>query len=508
MKGRAYSDGLHQAIEAKEGVTINQETKTLATITFQNLFRMYNKLSGMTGTAKTEEEEFRDIYNMYVIEIPTNKDIARIDEADLVYATKEAKYKAIINFVKDRYEHGQPVLIGTIAIETSELISSLLKQAHIPHEVLNAKNHEREAEIISKIGLGKSVTIATNMAGRGTDIKLSDEVRALGGLCVVGTERHESRRIDNQLRGRSGRQGDPGYTQFFVSMRDDLMVRFGSDRIGAMMENMGIGDQAIRSKAFTRSVEQAQKRVEGNNYDIRKNLLQYDDVMNNQREIIYGKRNQILDNESIHEMVLSTFRHHVEDLVKSHIPPENELTPEDYKDIREFVNENLLKNDLEEKDVNGKQPEELIDFICKRVIEEYEDKIKDIPEEVSQEFEKVITLQVVDNYWMEHINTMSHLREGIHLRGYAQEDPLRAYTMEGFDLFDSMLQKIDKDISIFLLKAEIRQNIERKENTKKITTNDSEDKVEKKKPKKTKKVGRNDPCPCGSGKKYKQCCGK
>lgn len=508
MKGRAYSDGLHQAIEAKEGVTINQETKTLATITFQNLFRMYNKLSGMTGTAKTEEEEFRDIYNMYVIEIPTNKDIARIDEADLVYATKEAKYKAIINFVKDRYEHGQPVLIGTIAIETSELISSLLKQAHIPHEVLNAKNHEREAEIISKIGLGKSVTIATNMAGRGTDIKLSDEVRALGGLCVVGTERHESRRIDNQLRGRSGRQGDPGYTQFFVSMRDDLMVRFGSDRIGAMMENMGIGDQAIRSKAFTRSVEQAQKRVEGNNYDIRKNLLQYDDVMNNQREIIYGKRNQILDNESIHEMVLSTFRHHVEDLVKSHIPPENELTPEDYKDIREFVNENLLKNDLEEKDVNGKQPEELIDFICKRVIEEYEDKIKDIPEEVSQEFEKVITLQVVDNYWMEHINTMSHLREGIHLRGYAQEDPLRAYTMEGFDLFDSMLQKIDKDISIFLLKAEIRQNIERKENTKKITTNDSEDKVEKKKPKKTKKVGRNDPCPCGSGRKYKQCCGK
>lgn len=508
MKGRAYSDGLHQAIEAKEGVTINQETKTLATITFQNLFRMYNKLSGMTGTAKTEEEEFRDIYNMYVIEIPTNKDIARIDEADLVYATKEAKYKAIINFVKDRYEHGQPVLIGTIAIETSELISSLLKQAHIPHEVLNAKNHEREAEIISKIGLGKSVTIATNMAGRGTDIKLSDEVRALGGLCVVGTERHESRRIDNQLRGRSGRQGDPGYTQFFVSMRDDLMVRFGSDRIGAMMENMGIGDQAIRSKAFTRSVEQAQKRVEGNNYDIRKNLLQYDDVMNNQREIIYGKRNQILDNESIHEMVLSTFRHHVEDLVKSHMPPENELTQEDYKDIREFVNENLLKNDLEEKEVNGKQPEELIDFICKRVIEEYEDKIKDIPEEVSQEFEKVITLQVVDNYWMEHINTMSHLREGIHLRGYAQEDPLRAYTMEGFDLFDSMLQKIDKDISIFLLKAEIRQNIERKENTKKITTNDSEDKVEKKNPKKTKKVGRNDPCSCGSGKKYKNCCGK
>ena len=508
MKGRAYSDGLHQAIEAKEGVQINQETKTLATITFQNLFRMYKKLSGMTGTAKTEEEEFRDIYNMYVIEIPTNKPIIRIDEPDLLYASKEAKYKAIINFVKERYEKGQPVLIGTIAIETSELISNLLDQAHIPHEVLNAKNHEREAEIISKIGLGKSVTIATNMAGRGTDIKLSDEVRALGGLCVVGTERHESRRIDNQLRGRSGRQGDPGYTQFFVSMRDDLMVRFGSDRIGAMMENMGFGDNAIRSKAFTRSVEQAQKRVEGNNYDIRKNLLQYDDVMNNQREIIYGKRNQILDNESIHEMVLSTFRHHIEDIVKSHMPPEDMLTERDYADIREEVNENLLKKDLTEKEIKGKEPDDLIDYICKKVIAEYEAKIKEVPEEVSQEFEKVITLQVVDNYWMEQINTMSHLREGIYLRGYGQEDPLRAYTIEGFNLFDKMLQAIDKDVSVFLLKAEIRQNIERKENTETMTTNDSEAEPVKRKPKRVKKIGRNDPCPYGSGKKYKQCCGK
>ena len=508
MKGRAYSDGLHQAIEAKEGVNINQETKTLATITFQNLFRMYKKLSGMTGTAKTEEEEFRNIYNMYVIEIPTNKEVIRIDAPDLVYATKEAKYKAIIEFVKEKYQEGQPVLIGTIAIETSELISNLLKQAHIPHEVLNAKNHEREAEIISKIGLNKSVTIATNMAGRGTDIKLSDEIKALGGLCVVGTERHESRRIDNQLRGRSGRQGDPGYTQFFVSMKDDLMVRFGSDRIGVMMENMGLGDQAIRSKAFTKSIGTAQKRVEGNNFDIRKNLLQYDDVMNNQREIIYEKRNRILDNESIHEMVLTTFRHHIEDLVKSHIAPEGYLTEDDYKDIMEFANENLLKKDLKIKDIEGQKEEELIDYLSKLVIKEYEDKIKDIPEEVTQEFEKVITLQVLDNYWMEHINTMSHLREGIHLRGYAQEDPLRAYTMEGFDLFDSMLQKIDKDVSIFLLKAEIRQNIERKEPAKKLLTNDSEDKVSKKQPVKKQKIGRNDPCPCGSGKKYKQCHGK
>ena len=507
MKGRAYSDGLHQAIEAKEGVTINQETKTLATITFQNLFRMYKKLSGMTGTAKTEEEEFRNIYNMYVIEIPTNKPVIRIDAPDLVYATKEAKYKAIINFVKERYEKGQPVLIGTIAIETSELISSLLKQAKIPHEVLNAKNHAREAEIISKIGLNKSVTIATNMAGRGTDIKLSDEIRNLGGLCVVGTERHESRRIDNQLRGRSGRQGDPGYTQFFVSMKDDLMVRFGSDRIGEMMKNMGLGDQAIQSKTFTKSIGTAQKRVEGNNFDIRKQLLQYDDVMNNQREIIYEKRNTILDSDSIHEMVLSSFRHHVEDLVNSHLAPEGMLTDADLTEIVDFANENLLRKDIKKKDIEGITPEEVIDKIAKQVISEYEEKIKDIPQEISEEFEKVITLQVVDNYWMEHINTMSHLREGIHLRGYAQEDPLRAYTMEGFELFDSMLQKIDKDITIFLLKAEIRHNVERKAVSKKQITNESDD-TAKRTPKKSKKIGRNDPCPCGSGRKYKQCCGK
>ena len=508
MKGRAYSDGLHQAIEAKEGVTINQETKTLATITFQNLFRMYKKLSGMTGTAKTEEEEFRNIYNMYVIEIPTNKEVIRIDAPDLVYATKEAKYKAIINFVKDRYEKGQPVLIGTIAIETSELISDLLKKAHIPHEVLNAKNHAREAEIISKIGQQKSVTIATNMAGRGTDIKLSDEIKKLGGLCVVGTERHESRRIDNQLRGRSGRQGDPGYTQFFVSMKDDLMVRFGSDRIGEMMKSMGLGDQAIQSKTFTKSIGTAQKRVEGNNFDIRKQLLQYDDVMNDQREIMYEKRNKILDSDSIHEMVLSTFRHHIEDLVNSHLVPTGDLSKEDYEEITDFINENLLKKDIKVATINNLSAEETIDKLVKLVTEEYEEKIKEIPQEVIDEFEKAITLQVVDNYWMEHINTMSHLREGIHLRGYAQEDPLRAYTMEGYDLFDEMLQKIDRDVTMFLLRAEIRQNIERKEVAKKKITNEAGKEPTKKTPKRVKKIGRNDPCPCGSGKKYKNCCGK
>ena len=508
MKGRAYSDGLHQAIEAKEGVNINQETKTLATITFQNLFRMYKKLSCMTGTAKTEEEEFRNIYNMYVIEIPTNMPVIRRDEADLVYATCEAKYKAIIQFVKERYEKGQPVLIGTIAIETSELISKLLKQAHIPHEVLNAKNHAREAEIISKIGQHKSVTIATNMAGRGTDIKLSDDIKAIGGLCVVGTERHESRRIDNQLRGRSGRQGDPGYTQFFVSMKDDLMVRFGSDRISTLMETMGLGDQAIKSKAFTKSIGTAQKRVEGNNFDIRKQLLQYDDVMNNQREIMYDRRNEILDSESIHETVISTFRHHIEDLVKSHLAPEDYITDNDLDDIIEFANQNLLKKDIKPAYLKGLDTDEMIDKLSKKVISDYEEKLVDIPKDVVDEFEKAITLQVIDNYWMEHINTMSHLREGIHLRGYAQEDPLRAYTMEGFDLFDDMIQKIDKDVSVFLLRAEIRQNIERKEVSKTKLTNEGGKEPAKKTPKRVNKIGRNDPCPCGSGKKYKQCCGK
>lgn len=508
MPGRAYSDGLHQAIEAKEGVQIQQETKTLATITFQNLFRMYKKLSGMTGTAKTEEEEFRNIYNMYVIEIPTNKPVIRVDMPDLMYSTKAGKYRAIVNEIEARYKKGQPVLVGTIAIETSELISNLLKQKHIPHEVLNAKNHAREAEIISKIGLGKSVTIATNMAGRGTDIKLSDEVRELGGLCVIGTERHESRRIDNQLRGRSGRQGDPGFTQFYVSMEDDLMVRFGTDRIKIMMQNLGFDEnQAIRSKTFTKALSSAQARVEGNNFDIRKQLLQYDDVMNNQREIMYSRRNEILDSESIHETVLDTIHNHISDLVNSHLFPEGRLTNDDVKDIVEFINENLLKKDIDKEDVDNRTPDEMINIITEKVVAEYEEKLKDIPEEIKDEFEKAISLNVIDHHWTEHINTLSHLREGIYLRGYGQEDPLRAYTMEGFDLFDKMMQRIDNDITLMLVRSEIRQNIERKEVSKKQITNDSDETI-KKQPKKSEKIGRNDPCPCGSGKKYKQCCGK
>ena len=506
MKGRAYSDGLHQAIEAKEGVRINQETKTLATITFQNLFRMYKKLSGMTGTAKTEEEEFRDIYNMYVICIPTNKPVARIDAPDLVFATKNAKYKAIINEVKERYAKGQPVLIGTIAIETSELISTLLKKEKIPHEILNAKNHAREAEIISKIGQHKSVTIATNMAGRGTDIKLSDEIRELGGLCVIGTERHESRRIDNQLRGRSGRQGDPGFTQFFVSMEDDLMIRFGSEKIKEMMTSFGFGDQAIQNKYFSKAITTAQKRVEGNNFDARKQLLQYDDVMNTQREIMYGRRNEILDSDSVHEQVLECMRNYVTDLVKSHTI-DGILSEQDKKEIASFANENLLDKDITENDISSLLDDDMIDFLYNKAKEEYEEKLSDVPVEVTSEFEKALSLQVIDNYWMEQINVMSHLREGIYLRSYGQEDPLRAYSTEGFDLFDQMLQKIDHDVTIFLLKAEIQKTVERKPVTRNVQTNDDRsDSV--KKPKKSKKVGRNDPCPCGSGRKYKQCCGK
>ena len=508
MKGRAFSEGLHQAIEAKEHVKINQETKTLATITFQNLFRMYNKLSGMTGTAKTEEEEFRNIYNMYVICIPTNKPVIREDATDLLYPGKEGKYNAIIRVVEERHKLGQPILIGTIAIETSELLSKMLTKKKIPHEVLNAKNHAREAEIIAHAGEKGAVTIATNMAGRGTDIKLGEGVKELGGLCVIGTERHESRRIDNQLRGRAGRQGDPGFSQFFVSFEDDLLVRFGSDRYKEMMANIGFtGDQAIRNKMFAKTVETAQKRVEGNNFDIRKHLLSYDDVMNTQRNIIYERRNQILDNESIHETVLTGFKEYITNLVMSHLIDSRSLGETDYSEILEASNENLLrKYRLSLSEINDKSPEEVIDIIYEKVVKDYEEKLADIPEEITREFEKAISLRVIDSNWMEHISTMSHLREGVGLRGYANVNPLDAYTKEGYTLFDNMLNKINSDISIYLLKSEIRQNTERKEVVKKVITNDGKDTI--KTSKKSNKIGRNDPCPCGSGKKYKQCCGK
>ena len=508
MQGRAFSEGLHQAIEAKEGVKINEETKTLATITFQNLFRMYKKLSGMTGTAKTEEEEFRNIYNMYVIQIPTNKPVIRKDMADLIFATKQDKYNAIIKEIKERHATGQPVLVGTIAIETSELISNMLKKERIKHEVLNAKNHAREAEIIAKAGEIGSVTIATNMAGRGTDIKLGEGVKELGGLCVIGTERHESRRIDNQLRGRAGRQGDPGYTQFFVSFEDDLMVRFGTDRFKDLLQAAGLGTTInLRSKTMTRNVESAQKKVEGNNFDIRKSLLQYDDVMGRQREIMYERRNEILDSDSIHESIINLIKDHIYNLVMSHLVEQPELLEFDCSEICEYVNENLLRNsNMKLSEIINKSTDEVIQILEDKIIGEYENKIKDLPEEIVNDFEKVIALRVIDTHWMEHINTMDHLKEGIGLRSYAQNNPLVEYTNEGFQLFDEMLDTINREITKYLLKAEIKQNLERKEVVKPTGTNDSKDKV--KTTRKVEKIGRNEPCPCGSGKKYKNCCGK
>ena len=508
MEGRNFSDGLHQAIEAKEGVSIQQETKTLATITFQNLFRMYNKLSGMTGTAKTEEEEFRDIYNMYVIQIPTNKPVSRVDYGDLVFASKKGKYKAIVEAIKEKHEKGQPVLVGTIAVETSELISSMLKKEHIPHEVLNAKNHAREAEIIANAGSKGAVTIATNMAGRGTDIKISDEVKELGGLFVIGTERHESRRIDDQLRGRSGRQGDAGASQFCVSFEDELMVRFGADRAKNMLARVGFGeDESIRIKALTKSIESAQRRIEGENFDIRKNLLQYDDVINKQREYIYEARNEILDSDSIHDTVLERIRNNISDLVNDHIEPEGYLTENDYSEILEYTNEHLLKEKLKIEEVQTKKEEELIELLYEKTVSEYEEKLSVVSEEVSSEFEKAISLRIIDNFWMNHISTMSYLREGIGLRSYS-ENPLRAYTIEGFDLYEEMLDNIDNEITLYLLNTEIRQNVERKQVIKGQAVNDST-KVKKAQPKRVNKIGRNELCPiCGSGKKYKNCCGR
>ena len=507
MKGRSYSDGLHQAIEAKEGVTINEETKTLATITFQNLFRMYKKLSGMTGTAKTEEEEFREIYNMYVISIPTNKPIARKDYGDLLFSTKEGKYKAIINEIKERHAIGQPVLVGTVAVETSELLSDRLKKEHIPHEVLNAKNNAREAEIIAKAGQKGAVTIATNMAGRGTDIKLTDEVKELGGLCVIGTERHESRRIDNQLRGRSGRQGDPGFSQFCVSFEDDLMVRFGTDRAKTLLQRVGFNDDvSIRNKMLSNSLESAQKRVEGNNFDIRKTLLEYDNVLNEQRSIIYKKRNDILEKESIHQEVLESINNYVYDLIESHVNAET-VDRNALSEMLEPIND-LLKDKIGLDEISNLNIDDMADYIFKKLQHEYENKLSKVPEEIKDEFEKAITLRVIDTHWMEHINTMSHLREGIHLRGYAQNDPLRAYKNEGYELFEKLLMKIDAQITTYLLKAEIRQNTERKKVAEGVTNEGSNGKAKKPTPKRVNKIGRNDPCPCGSGRKYKQCCGK
>lgn len=454
MPGRAYSDGLHQAIEAKEGVSIKEETSTLATITYQNFFRLYDKLAGMTGTAKTEEEEFLDIYNMRVVEIPTNRPILRVDYPDAIFASPELKYAALVNEVKELYAKGQPVLVGTISVESSELVDKLLNKEGIPHEVLNAKNHAREAEIIAKAGRPKSVTIATNMAGRGTDIKLTEESKALGGLVVLGSERHESRRIDNQLRGRSGRQGDPGYSRFYVSLRDELMIRFGGDKFQKLFDTLG--DAQIESKMVTKSITQAQKRVEGYNYDIRKQLIDYDDVLRKQREIMYAQRDYVLENEDVHGIVKDMVDRVIRDVVMANVDA-------NHKNVNyESVVQGLEMLGMEAKDnvtveeIQGKNADEVAQYCSDRIFTQYDEKIKDVRDQFTQ-FEKTIVLRNMDRNWIEHIDMMDKLRNGIHLRSYAQNNPLQAYIEEGYQMFEEMQGRIAREVVFFALKIQIER---------------------------------------------------
>ena len=460
MKGRQWSDGLHQAVEAKEGISIKQETTTLATITYQNFFRLYNKLAGMTGTAKTEEEEFLEIYNMYVVEIPTNKPVIRTDYPDAVYGTKKAKYDALVEEVAERHEKGQPVLVGTIAVETSELISQLLKKRGIRHEVLNAKNHAREAEIIEKAGQKGAVTIATNMAGRGTDIKLGEGVRELGGLCVLGSERHESRRIDNQLRGRSGRQGDPGMSRFYVSVQDDLMRRFGSERMEGTFEKLG--DEKIESKMITKSITNAQKRVEGVNFDARKQLLQYDDVMRQQREIMYEQRDYILENEDVHSVIHDMFKRVVSDLVASHVDPESRSREVDVQSLQESLDQMGFKDQMSVLDLKGKPADDVTETVFERAWNVYDERIAPVKERVLP-LEKQVSLNLIDRAWSNHIDIMSKLRDGIGLRSYAQNNPLQAYVQEGYELFEDMMQTISREIVAFCMNIRVQRAEENKE---------------------------------------------
>ncbi|KPH76706.1 preprotein translocase subunit SecA [Oceanobacillus caeni] len=513
MKGRRYSDGLHQAIEAKEGLQIQNESMTLASITFQNFFRMYNKLAGMTGTAKTEEEEFRNIYNMDVIAIPTNKPIIRDDRPDLIYKSMDGKFRAVVEDIKARHKEGQPVLVGTVAVETSELISNYLKKAGIKHDVLNAKNHFKEAEIIEHAGQKGAVTIATNMAGRGTDIKLGEGVLELGGLAVIGTERHESRRIDNQLRGRSGRQGDPGVTQFYLSMEDELMRRFGSDNLKSMMERLGMDDsQPIESKMVSRAVESAQKRVEGNNFDARKQVLSYDDVLREQREIIYKQRFEIIDTtENMREIIENMMKSTIDRIVSTHTQ-DNDEDNWDLQAIVDYAHGNLMDpEDVSINDLKGKESDEISEILLEKAKEKYNQKSEELPPDQFQEFQKVIVLRTVDTKWMDHIDQMDQLRQGIHLRAYGQNDPLREYQLEGFHMFEDMVASIEEEAVKYILKAQIRENLQREEvvkNTQAVSGGSEEKKKVRKPYVKKVNVGRNDPCPCGSGKKYKNCHGK
>ena len=468
MEGRRYSDGLHQAIEAKEGVEVENESKTMATITYQNFFRMYRKLSGMTGTAKTEEEEFREIYNMNVITIPTNRPVQRIDAHDVIYPSLKSKFKAVVRDIKERHEKGQPILVGTVAVETSELISQMLHQEGIPHEVLNAKNHFKEAEIVMMAGQRGAVTIATNMAGRGTDIKLGKGVKELGGLCVIGTERHESRRIDNQLRGRSGRQGDPGATQFYLSLEDDLMKRFGGERMQAIWERLNIDengdDNFIQSKMLSRQVESSQKRVEGNNYDTRKNVLQYDEVMREQREIIYSQRLQIINEEnSLEKVTKSMIRRTIHRMVENHTLGEKKTW--DLESLVDFAANAICHPDeISLSDLKGKTPSEIEGLLNEKAMEIYKEKQEQLNGDSQMlEFEKVVILRVVDRKWTDHIDDMDQLREGVGLRGYAQIDPLTEYQTEGFNRFQQMMAAIDYDVTRILMKSQIRQNLQREQ---------------------------------------------
>ena len=461
MKGRQWSDGLHQAVEAKEGISIKQETTTLATITYQNFFRLYNKLSGMTGTAKTEEEEFLEIYNMFVYEIPTNRPVIRVDYPDAVYGTKKAKFSALVDEVVERHATGQPVLVGTIAVETSELISKYLKERKIPHQVLNAKNHAREADIIAHAGRKGAVTIATNMAGRGTDIKLGEGVRELGGLCVLGSERHESRRIDNQLRGRSGRQGDPGMSRFYVSVQDDLMIRFGSERMEGLFASLG--DTAIESKTVTKSISSAQRRVEGVNYDARKQLLQYDDVMRQQRETMYETRNYILENDDVHSVIRDMFRRVISDMVASHTDPESRHMEVDAEGLIKGLADFGFKIDLKPEELAGKTNEEIIDICLDKAWQEYENKIAPVREKMLWN-EKEVSLRLIDRAWSNHIDTMDKLRSGIGLRGYASKNPLEAYVQEGYELFQGMMQTISQEIVSYCLNVRVVAVQPQKEN--------------------------------------------
>ena len=511
MPGRRYSDGLHQAIEAKEHVKVKRESKTLATITFQNFFNKFEKKAGMTGTALTEEKEFRDIYGMDVIEIPTNRPIARIDHQDAVYKTKKEKFKAVVEEVKEAHEKGQPVLVGTITIETSELISGMLKREGIPHTVLNAKFHEQEAEIVAQAGQHGAVTIATNMAGRGTDIKLDEDAREAGGLKIIGTERHESRRIDNQLRGRAGRQGDPGESQFFISLEDDLMRLFGSERLMSVFNALGVPEgEQIQHKMLTSAIEKAQEKIEYNNYGIRKNLLEYDQVNNDQREIIYKERMSVLNGDSMRDAIFKMIQEQVEKSVDTCIS--NEIPREEWNlnELNEILLPVIPLEPVTEKNIEDiKDVKELKQHLKEQAVLLYEAKETEFPEiEQFRELERVVLLKVIDSKWMDHIDDMDQLRQGIGLQAYGQRDPLVEYKMAGFDMFDEMIAGIQEDTIRLLYHVQVEQKVEREQVAKVTGTNKDESAAKAPKKREHAKVYPNDPCPCGSGKKYKQCCGR